>query len=315
MNTIGLHFCLPLWRIILPVGISFYTFQVISYVVDVYRGRLPACRDVVAFAVFVSFFPQLVAGPIERASHLLPQIQAPRHLSYADTAGALRQILWGFAKKMLVADRCAPLINDIFANPTADGTDLWMSTVLFAFQIYGDFSGYSDIAVGTARLFGIRLSRNFNIPYLARNVAEFWRRWHTTLMAWLRDYLYIPLGGSRHGIPRTLSNTGIVFLASGLWHGANLMFVVWGLYHAAWFIPLVLLERTRTTDASGDKRKFPSLREILQMSATFLIVCVGWVFFRSETLAAAADHLVRMFSDIRCHTPHGGTLALLPPYC
>lgn len=195
MRLVGLSFCLPLWRVALPVGISFYTFQIVGYAVDVYRGRIGVCRDLLSFAAFVSFFPQLVAGPIERAGDLLPQMERSRFACYPMMADGARQMLWGFVKKMLLADRCAPLVAAIYHNPQSDGTDLWAGTILFAFQIYGDFSGYSDIAVGAGKLFGIRLTRNFKLPYFSCNVGEFWRRWHVTLMSWFRDYVYIPLGG------------------------------------------------------------------------------------------------------------------------
>lgn len=314
--ALGWHFCLPLWRVVLPVGISFYTFQVLSYAIDVRRGKIPVCRDAVAFAAFVSFFPQLVAGPIERASDLLPQMLRQRNVSYAEVTDGLRQMLWGFAKKMLVADRCAPIVDAIYANPASGGTDLWAATVLFAFQIYCDFSGYSDIAIGTARLFGIRLTRNFNVPYFSRDVAEFWRRWHTSLMSWFRDYVYIPLGGSRRGSLRAWGNTAAVFLLSGLWHGANWTFVVWGLYHALLFLPRRICGKRRNADkascvASG--RLLPSWLEAGQMGLTFFLVCVGWVWFRSEEVSSAAGRLVTMFTDFSFATPYGGRAVWITP--
>lgn len=314
MSQCGFSVCLPLWNILLPVGISFYTFQVLSYAIDVYRKKLEACTDIVSFAAFVSFFPQLVAGPIERATHLLPQMQRPRHLAYADAADGLRQMLWGFVKKMLIADRCAPIVNAIYSNPQADGTDLWMGAILFAFQIYGDFSGYSDIAIGTARLFGIRLTQNFNVPYFARDVAEFWRRWHISLMSWFKDYVYIPLGGSRCSLKRHLLNTTVVFLVSGLWHGANWTFVVWGAYQAVWFIPLILngKRHRHTSSVVAENSMLPSVKETLQMLSTFFIICIGWVFFRSENLFSAFDRLGRMFSDLALHSPYGGLSSLYP---
>ncbi|MGM9689179.1 MAG: MBOAT family O-acyltransferase [Alloprevotella sp.] len=319
VNTLLGHFglvpALPVWQIILPVGISFYTFQTLSYVADVYRQRLPACHDAVAYAAFVGFFPQLVAGPIEQASHLLPQMQSPRHAAYGDWVDGLRQMLWGFAKKMLLADRCAPIVQAVYGNPQSDGTDLLMATVLFAMQIYGDFSGYSDIAVGTARLFGIRLTRNFNVPYFSRNIADFWRRWHISLMQWFKEYVYIPLGGSRCSRTRQALNTFVVFTLSGLWHGAAWTFMAWGLFHACCFLPLIAKRRDRhaaTAPPPDTDRWLPSWHEVWQMGTTFVLVCVGWVFFRSESLGAAFGRLLRMATDIRLHTPYGGFSALYP---
>lgn len=312
LSAVRLGLCLPLWRIVLPVGISFYTFQLVAYLVDVYKKRTPPCRDLLAFSTFVSFFPQLVAGPIERASDLLPQIRRPDYALMADGA---RLMLWGFAKKMLLADRCAPLVAAIYSNPQSDGTDLWAGTILFALQIYGDFSGYSDIAVGAGKLFGIRLSRNFNLPYFSTSVNEFWRRWHITLMSFLRDYVYIPLGGSRKGIWRTLRNTFIVFTVSGLWHGANWTFVAWGVYFALWSGVGVVVKRLRKGEYAKEHNSSlrNTLKNIGQMTLTFLIVCVGWVFFRSESIATAFTRLGEMFSNLQLHSPYGGTRAWIAP--
>lgn len=315
LSLFGLSVSWPLLRWVLPVGISFYTFQMVGYVVDVHRRQLPACRDVLAFAAFLSFFPQLVAGPIERAARLLPQMTQPRSLSAEAVTGGLRLMLWGLVKKMLVADRCAPLVDAVYANPAADGLDLWVATVLFAFQIYCDFSGYSDIAVGAARLFGISLMRNFDMPYLATNVADFWRRWHISLMTWLRDYVYIPLGGSHRGPWRRLVNTLVVFLASGLWHGANFTFVAWGAYHALCFVPLVWF-RSR---APRPRRFLPASLPLsglslwLKRGLTFAVVCVGWVFFRSQSLGEAFSRLAAMTSSLSLHSPYGGWSSLALP--
>lgn len=239
----------PLWQAALPVGISFYTFQALAYVIDVYRGEAKACRNALTFFTFIAFFPQLVAGPIERAARLLPYFDRPRRLDYASATDGLRLMLWGMVKKTVVADNCAAIVNAIYANPQADGTDLWVATIFFAIQIYGDFSGYSDIAVGCGRLFGIPLMQNFRLPYFSRSIAEFWRRWHISLMSWFRDYIYIPLGGSRQGRWRTAGNTFVVFLLSGLWHGANFTFVLWGAYHACLFLPRIFLQK-RTPHSS-----------------------------------------------------------------
>lgn len=314
--NIGFSFCMPLWRVVLPIGISFYTFQLVGYMVDVYKGRLAACHDALSFATFVAFFPQLVAGPIERASDLLRQMELSRKPQYEKMVDGARLILWGFVKKMLLADRCAPIVTEIFNSSSCDGTDLWVGTILFAFQIYGDFSGYSDIAVGTARLFGIQLTRNFNLPYFSRNVNEFWRRWHITLMSWFRDYIYIPLGGSHKGKWITLRNVSVVFLISGLWHGANWTFVVWGVYFALWGSLSVLTGwgKGKKTSIVAAGRFLPHWKELLQMIATFLIVCIGWVFFRSESISSAFCRLGEMFTNIHLHSPYGGRRVWIVPF-
>ena len=281
-----------LLHLILPVGISFYTFQALSYSIDVYRGSLPPTRDCISFLAFMSFFPQLVAGPIERASNLLPQFQTKRTFS-ADQAGkGLSQMLWGFFKKMVVADRCAIYVDQVFAAPDqASSLQLVLGALLFTIQIYGDFSGYSDIAIGCAKLFGIRLRRNFNVPYFSRDIAEFWRRWHISLTSWFRDYVYIPLGGSRVGKGKIVRNTFVIFLLSGLWHGANWTFLAWGAYHALLFLPLILLGRNRKhTDIVAACRR-PTLRESLQMLLTFVLCAIGWVLFRADSIAQAAQYL------------------------
>lgn len=279
--------------IILPVGISFYTFQTLSYSIDVYKRKLNATTDVVAFFSFVSFFPQLVAGPIERASHLLPQFYGKRKFDKTLSIEGLRQILWGLFKKVVIADNCAYYVNDIFANYTDySGSTLLLGAVFFAFQIYGDFSGYSDIAIGTARLFGFDLMRNFAYPYFARDIAEFWRRWHISLSTWFRDYLYIPLGGSRGTKLQGVRNTIIIFVVSGFWHGANWTFVFWGVYHSLLFLPLFLVEKNRHhTNDVAENSLFPSIKEMLQMTVTFLFVVIGWVLFRAANLTEAFGYL------------------------
>ena len=280
-NTDGL-----LLKVILPVGISFYTFQALSYSIDVYRGKLEPTRDIVQFFAFVSFFPQLVAGPIERATNLLPQFAAARTFKYEDGVDGLRQILWGLFKKMVVADNCAIYVDQVFSTyQNHSGSTLLLAAVFFAFQIYGDFSGYSDIAIGTSKLFGIKLMRNFNVPYFSRDIAEFWRRWHISLTTWFRDYVYIPLGGSRCSKAKIVRNTFVIFLLSGFWHGANWTFIVWGAYHALLFLPLILLGKNRkyrNTVAEG--RLFPSLKEGGQMLLTFFLVTIGWIIFRAENI-------------------------------
>lgn len=299
--------------IILPVGISFYTFQTLSYTIDVYRGKLPASKDPIAFAAYVSFFPQLVAGPIERATHLLPQFLGPRHFDATKATDGLRQILWGLFKKIVIADNCAEYANQIF-NHSADhnGSTLLLGSVFFAFQIYGDFSGYSDIAIGVSRLFGFDLMRNFAFPYFSRDIAEFWRRWHISLSSWFRDYLYIPLGGSRGSRLSTLRNTLIIFLVSGFWHGANWTFVAWGALHALLFIPLLLGGKHRHhLDTVAANSSFPTPKALLQMGFTFLSVCIAWVFFRAADLDQALTILQTIFSSSLLEVPTVWTFEIL----
>lgn len=295
-----------LLHLILPVGISFYTFQALGYSIDVYRRKITECRDVLAFAAYISFFPQLVAGPIERATSLLPQFQQPRHFQYAQGVDGLRQMLWGSFKKMVVADGCALYVDKVFANPGMyGGSTLLLAAVLFTIQIYGDFSGYSDIAVGCAKLFGIQLRSNFKTPYFSRNMGEFWRRWHISLTTWFRDYIYIPLGGSRTTKWRVVRNTFIIFLVSGLWHGANWTFVTWGLYHALLFLPLILMGRNRKhTDVVASGRAIPSLCELGQMTLTFLLATLGWILFRADSLAVAATYFRHLFCSTLFSVPY-----------
>ena len=283
-------------NIILPVGISFYTFQTMSYTIDVYKNKIAPTKDFIAFAAFVSFFPLLVAGPIERAKNLLPQFFVRHTFDYEKAADGMRQILWGLFKKIVIADNCATYVNYVFENyQNESGITLLLGAVLFAFQIYGDFSGYSDIAIGTARLFGINAMRNFNFPYFSRDIAEFWRRWHISLTTWFRDYVYIPLGGSRVSKSKMVRNTFIIFLVSGFWHGADWTFIVWGTFHAMLFLPLILLGKNRkNTDIVAEGNLFPSVKEFFQMGITFLMVVIGWVFFRANSIGQAFDYLNTM---------------------
>lgn len=285
-------------EIVLPVGISFYTFQTLSYSIDVYRKKLEPTKDFISFAAFVSFFPQLVAGPIERATNLLPQFYKKRHFDYKNAVDGLRQILWGLFKKMVIADNCAVYANLIFNNSEEySGSTLVLGVLFFAFQIYGDFSGYSDIAIGTSRLFGFDLMKNFAFPYFSRDIAEFWRRWHISLSTWFRDYVYIPLGGSRGGTWQQVRNIFIIFIVSGFWHGANWTFIVWGLLNALYFLPLLLLKRNRTfTDTIAENTFLPTLRELIQLMITFGLTLVAWVFFRAESVTHAFQFLTGMFS-------------------
>lgn len=287
--------------IILPVGISFYTFQTLSYTIDVYRRKLEPTKNLVKFAAFVAFFPQLVAGPIERATNLLPQFDHVRPFTYRMGSTGMRLIVWGLFKKMVIADNCAPYVNEIFWNyQELSAPVLQVGAVLFAFQIYGDFSGYSDIAIGTARLLGFDLMTNFRYPYFSRDVAEFWRRWHISLSTWFRDYVYIPLGGSRRALRVTLVNTFIVFVVSGFWHGANWTFLVWGGLNALYIMPVVAMKKNRRhLDTVAQDRRLPRLGEGGQMLLTFALTCLAWVFFRAENVRIAVDYLFRAATDWR----------------
>jgi alginate O-acetyltransferase complex protein AlgI len=297
-SGLGLSVHPAILTVILPVGISFYTFHGLSYIIDCYYNRIKAERNFTDYAVFVSFFPLLVAGPIERATHLLPQIKAPRTFNYSNAVNGLRQILWGLFKKVVIADNCAEYTNLIFdSSSTQPGSTLVMGAVFFAFQIYGDFSGYSDIAIGTARLFGIELIRNFAFPYFSRDIAEFWRRWHISLSSWFRDYVYIPLGGSRNGKLISVRNTFIIFILSGFWHGANWTFICWGLLHALYFLPLLLTNRNRSNmSIAAQHSTLPTFKELLQMLFTFALVCFAWIFFRANDVTHALQYISGIFS-------------------
>lgn len=284
--------------IILPVGISFYTFQTMSYSIDVYHRKLKATSNFVDFMAYVSFFPQLVAGPIERAKNLLPQFYAPRKFDYTDAVDGMRQILWGLFKKVIIADHAAVLVEQMYSNSEAlSGSSLLLATFFFAFQIYGDFSGYSDIAIGVAKLFGFQLMQNFAFPYFSRDIAEFWRRWHISLTTWFRDYVYIPLGGSRGSRWKVVRNTLIVFLVSGFWHGANWTFLAWGLLNAIFFLPLILTHHHRSNiEIVAKGRLLPSFRDILNILLTFVLVLLAWVFFRASSMHQALQILGEILS-------------------
>ena len=298
-GMMGYHLDWVTMKVILPVGISFYTFQALSYTIDVYQKKLPATHDIVEFFAYISFFPQLVAGPIERATNLLPQFQQRRQFDYAKAVDGMRQMLWGFLKKLVIADNCAAIVNGYWDHfQDLPGLSLFHLGVLFTFQIYCDFSGYSDIAIGCARLFGFNLMRNFNFPYFSRSIPEFWRRWHISLMTWFRDYIYFPLGGSRCDKWKIIRNVYIVWGISGLWHGANWTFVCWGLFHATLLAVYNLLGvNTKYKNVVAYGRYLPSMKETMQMALTFFLTVIGWIIFRAETMAQAVDYLTAMVSN------------------
>ena len=300
-SGVGINLNMGTLKIILPVGISFYTFQTLSYTIDVFRKKIKPVEDWIPFFAYVSFFPQLVAGPIERASQLIPQFTKSRKFSYDQARDGMQQILWGLFKKVVIADNCAVFVNATFANyAELDTISLALGAFFFAIQIYGDFSGYSDIAIGTARLFGFNLMRNFAFPYFSRDIAEFWRRWHISLSTWFRDYLYIPLGGSRVDTKaRLIFNVAVIFLVSGFWHGANWTYIVWGGLHALYFLPSILRGKNRRhldTVASG--KYLPTIKEFFNILFTFVLVVIAWVFFRAETVGQAFDYLIRMTTSL-----------------
>ena len=317
-NALNINAETHLLHLVLPVGISFYTFQALSYSIDVYRKKLNATRDIVSFFAFLSFFPQLVAGPIERATNLLPQFLKKRSFDYTKAVDGLRQMLWGMFKKVVVADNCAVFVDAIFGNvDTHNASTLAIAAVLFSFQIYCDFSGYSDIAIGLGKLFGIELMRNFNVPYFSRDIAEFWRRWHISLTTWFRDYVYIPLGGSRptnsqgialEGMSKktvVVRNTFVIFLLSGFWHGANWTFLLWGFFHAVLFMPLILLEKNRKyTDVVAVGRFLPSVKEFSQIIFTFILATLGWIIFRADNIDVVMSYFSRLFDPTLWGIPY-----------
>ena len=297
-SLFGMRFSPYHLNIVLPVGISFYTFQTMSYSIDVFKRKLEPTKDLISFAAFVSFFPQLVAGPIERAKQLLPQFYEKRKFNYNEAIDGSLQMLWGYFKKTVIADNCAIYANMLFNNyKDYSGSTLALGAIFFSFQIYGDFSGYSDIALGTSRLFGISLSKNFAYPYFSRNMAEFWRRWHISLSSWFKDYVYIPLGGSRRGIFYSIRNTFIIFILSGFWHGANWTFIVWGLLNAFFFLPLLLLKKNRMyMNITAENKTLPSVIEIFDILCTFTIITFLWIIFRSENIYHAAEYVSKILS-------------------
>jgi len=311
---LGISFHTRTLNIILPVGISFYTFQTLSYTIDVYRKKLEPTNDMIAFFTFVAFFPQLVAGPIERAVNLLPQFYKKRKFDIIRAANGMKQILWGLFKKVIIADNCAIYVDDIFSNyEIYPGSTLLLGAFFFAFQIYGDFSGYSDIAIGTARLFGFDLMRNFAYPYFSRDIAEFWRRWHISLSSWFRDYVYIPIGGSRGNEFLKIRNVIIIFVVSGFWHGANWTFVIWGLLNGLYFLPLMLLKVNRSNlGIVAEGKLFPTFKETGQMLITFFITLIAWIFFRAENVGQAFSYIKNLFSESLFVLPNREQMMFLP---
>ena len=300
MHSVGFETHPVLLKLILPVGISFYTFHGLSYIIDIYYKRIQSERNFIDYSLFVSYFPLLVAGPIERATHLLPQLKIKRDFNFEKAKEGVYQIIWGLVKKIVIADSCAVYANAIFDNySTMNSLSLVLGAIYFAFQIYGDFSGYSDIALGTSKLFGIDLLKNFNYPYFSRDIAEFWRNWHISLSSWFRDYLYIPLGGSNGNTWFRVRNTFIIFLVSGFWHGANWTFIAWGLINALYFLPLLLLKRNRkNVDQFRLKFDISSVKIVLNIIITFSITCLAWVFFRSKTIQDAYFYISRMLTNL-----------------
>lgn len=302
-----------LLNIILPVGISFYTFHGLSYVIDIYKNKINAERNFIDYSLFVSYFPLLVAGPIERATHLLPQLKTKRTFNYENAANACKQILWGLVKKVIIADQCAIYANKIFNNyGDYSGSTLLLGAVLFSFQIYGDFSGYSDIALGTSRLFGIELLKNFSYPYFSRDIAEFWRRWHISLSSWFKDYLYFPLGGSKKGLKRAVLNTFIIFLVSGFWHGANFTFIAWGFLNALFIMPSIVWKSNRKNiDIIAQGKWIPSFVDFFKMLFTFILTSLIWVFFRSKSIKDSFSYIYSIFDMSLFEIPTVSPLEIL----
>lgn len=304
LESLGIQANASSLQIMLPVGISFYTFQTLSYSIDIYRRKIEPVKDIVGFFSFVSFFPQLVAGPIERAAHLLPQFSRTRKFDIQQASDGLRQILWGLFKKVVIADNLAFHVDYIFSNYESLGAStLALGAIFFAFQIYGDFSGYSDIAIGTARLFGFDLMKNFATPYFSRDIGEFWRRWHISLSTWFRDYVYIPLGGSRTSKGRQILNSLITFTVSGFWHGANWTFIVWGFLNGLYYVPSILLGREKKRGVVAQGAWLPGIKEFLQMLTTFSLVTLSWIFFRAKDLSHAWDYLIHLASPTILEIP------------
>lgn len=294
--SIGVQVHASTLQVILPVGVSFYTFQALTYTIGVYRGTVKPTRDLMTFLSYVAFFPQLVAGPIERAQHILPQFLAPRSIDAGRVASGLRQIAWGLFCKLVVADNCAVIVNVIFAQESVGGSVALLGAFFFAFQIYADFSGYTHIALGSARLMGFDLLQNFATPYFSQTIGEFWKRWHISLSTWFRDYVYIPLGGSRAGKWRQARNILVTFTISGLWHGANGTFLVWGFLHGLYYLPSIWMGEPLARWAAAMSTPVRHAVALLRTLRTFFLVMVAWIFFRAEDIPKALDFLRSIFS-------------------
>lgn len=299
-------------KIILPVGISFYTFQSLSYTTDIYRQKMKPTNDLISFAAFISFFPQLVAGPIERAFHLLPQFYKKRKFNTEYAIIGMQQILWGMFKKIVIADTLSGYVDQIFASSTSlPGSTLALGAIYFAIQIYCDFSGYSSIAIGTAKLFGFELMQNFNYPYFSTNVSQFWRRWHISLTSWFRDYVYIPLGGNKGSLSRTIFNTLFVFTLSGFWHGANWTFITWGLLNGLYLIPNLILGYNKKTSVGIEKKL--NVHTFINIIITFMLVTITWIFFRSVNVSQATHYISNLFSkSLFTYPAHHGMAMTIP---
>ena len=295
----NLIYHVPALKVLLPVGISFYTFQTLSYTIDVYRGKKEPERNLAVFALYVAFFPQLVAGPIERSTRLLPQFYEKMEFDYERVKNGLLLMAWGFFKKVVIADRLAIYVNQVYGSPgDFSGPVLLLATYFFAFQIYCDFSGYSDIAIGAAQVMGYRLMLNFNRPYFSKSISEFWKRWHISLSSWFRDYLYIPLGGNRVARWRWYANLFIVFLVSGLWHGANWTFVVWGGLHGSYLLISIWTDGFRAfVRRKIGLEKHPALKKAIRVAFTFHLVLFSWIFFRAQSLTEALFIIRNIFSN------------------
>ena len=314
INGFGFQVNPLLIKVILPVGISFYTFHGLSYVIDIYYKRIKAETNFIDYSLFVSYFPLLVAGPIERATHLLPQVKVKREFNFEKAKEGVHQIIWGLVKKVAIADSCALYANGVFNNQEQmNSLSLLLGAIYFAFQIYCDFSGYSDIALGTSKLFGIDLLKNFNFPYFSRDIAEFWRRWHISLSTWFRDYLYIPLGGSRGGTWMKVRNTFIIFIVSGFWHGANWTFIVWGALNAIYFLPLLLTNNNRNNLETVAKGKFlPNIKEFSSMLLTFGLTVFAWIFFRAKSISEAILYIKNMFTNLNFESQYLNNARYVP---
>lgn len=297
LSAFGLSPHLSTLKLIVPVGISFFLFQTMSYTIDLYKEKYKS-YSFIDYCTYVCFFPKLIAGPIERAEHFIPQIEKCRRFDSSIATDGLRQMLWGFFKKVLVADNCAIMVDKLWPQyQHLGGATLLVVALFFTIQIYSDFSGYSDIAIGCGKLFGIRMKQNFNAPYFSRNIREFWRRWHMSLMLWFRDYIYFPLGGSRCSKLKSFRNTLIVFAVSGLWHGANWTYVVWGIYHALLFLPLMIFGGNKYKDTVAEGHLIPSFKELCKMICTFALVYFGWIIFRAESIGQALNYICGIFDS------------------